>query len=70
MDFNEITKNLENRGYKVSCFDTAREATDYLDAQIDKKSVGFGGSVTEIAVTIATSPAEFVADCPFYGESR
>lgn len=46
MDFTVIKTNLESLGYKVSCFETATEAADYLDAQIDHKSVGFGGSVT------------------------
>ena len=30
----------------MSCFDTAQEAADYLNVQIDGKRVGFGGSVT------------------------
>ena len=46
MNFEKIKKNLEERGYKVSCFDTASEAADYLDSIIDKTTVGFGGSVT------------------------
>lgn len=46
MDFTVIKENLENLGYKVSCFETAKAAADYLDSQIDDKSVGFGGSVT------------------------
>lgn len=46
MDFSRIQANLENLGYKVSCFDSAREATDYLDNEIDATSVGIGGSLT------------------------
>ncbi len=46
MDFTKIKENLEKRGYQVSCFETAREAAEYMDAQIDRKTVGFGGSVT------------------------
>lgn len=46
MDFTEIKSNLERLGYKVSCFDTAKEAADYIASQIDNKTVGFGGSVT------------------------
>lgn len=46
MDFTTIKENLEKRGYQVSCFETAREAADYMDSQIDQKTVGFGGSVT------------------------
>lgn len=46
MKFEEITKNLEALGYKVSCFETSEEARDYLDSQIDGVSVGMGGSMT------------------------
>lgn len=46
MNFEIIRKNLEDRGYKVSCFDTAKEAVDYMDIQINGKTVGFGGSLT------------------------
>ena len=44
--FDVVKKNLENRGFAVSCFKTAQEAVDYLDSQIDGKTVGFGGSMT------------------------
>lgn len=46
MDFTNVEKNLRAAGYAVSAFDTAADAVAYLDAQIDGKSVGFGGSVT------------------------
>ena len=46
MEFQTIKTNLEALGYKVSCFDSAAEAADYLDHQIDGMTVGFGGSVT------------------------
>lgn len=46
MNFETVKTNLERRGYTVSCFDSAREAADYLDAVIDQKTVGTGGSVT------------------------
>ncbi|MBQ8164581.1 MAG: lactate utilization protein [Clostridia bacterium] len=43
----ELLKSVfEKRGYTVSCFETAKEAADYLDLQINGKTVGFGGSVT------------------------
>lgn len=45
-DFSAVKKNLEARGFRVSVFDTALAAADYLDAAIDGTSVGFGGSVT------------------------
>ncbi len=46
MNFERIRKNLEDRGYKVSCFESAEEAVDYMDSQINGKTIGFGGSVT------------------------
>ncbi len=44
--FDAVKQNLETRGYTVRVFPTGKEAADYLDAAIDGKSVGFGGSVT------------------------
>lgn len=46
MNFEVIKKNLEKKGYKVSLFNTAKEATEYIDGQLEGKTVGFGGSVT------------------------
>ena len=46
MDFTNAKANLEKLGYTVSCFDTAKEAAEYLDSAIDKTSVGIGGSLT------------------------
>ncbi len=46
MDFTLIEKNLLARGYRVSIHKTAADATRYLNAAIDGKTVGFGGSVT------------------------
>ncbi len=45
-DFATVRRNLTEKGYAVQCFDTAAEAAAYLDAQIQNKTVGFGGSVT------------------------
>ena len=45
-DFKKAVEHLERRGFTVRCFDTARQAADYLDSQIDQTSVAFGGSVT------------------------
>ena len=45
MDFTTVEENLRERGFKVSAFATAQEAADYLNAQIDRSSVSFGGSV-------------------------
>lgn len=46
MIFDTVKKNLEAKGYKVSCFESAEQAVDYLDSVIDETSVGFGGSMT------------------------
>ena len=45
-DFKKLTATLEELGYSVRCFDTAGQAADYLDGQIDGQSVAFGGSIT------------------------
>ena len=46
MGFETVKKSLENRGFTVHVFSVGQEAADYLDAAIDGKSVGFGGSAT------------------------
>lgn len=46
MDFTKVRENLERRGFSVRCFDTAKDAADYLDGAIDGVSVAFGGSIT------------------------
>lgn len=45
-DLKKLTGTLEELGYTVRCFDTAGQAADYLDRQIDGRTVSFGGSVT------------------------
>lgn len=45
-DIEKLRANLEERGFATSYFETAQQAADYLDSQIDGVSVGFGGSVT------------------------
>ncbi|MBQ8508755.1 MAG: lactate utilization protein [Clostridia bacterium] len=45
-DFTKVRERLLSLGYIVTCFDTAVEAADYLNAQIDGQTVGFGGSMT------------------------
>ncbi len=46
MDFSIVEKNLKDRGFEVTIFETSAEAVSYLDRQIDNQTVGFGGSVT------------------------
>ena len=45
-DFSAVKRNLEARGFRVSTFETAQAAADYLNEAIDGVSVGFGGSIT------------------------
>lgn len=45
-DLAKLQKNLEERGFTVTRFDTTAQAADYLDAALDGKSVGIGGSIT------------------------
>ena len=45
-DITKLRANLEERGFATSYFETAKEAADYLDSQIDGVSVGIGGSIT------------------------
>lgn len=46
MNFEIVQKNLEKRGFKVSCFSSKEEAAQYLCSNINGQKVGFGGSVT------------------------
>lgn len=46
MDFSNVKQALVRNHFAVSVFDTAEEASDYLNREIDKTTVGLGGSVT------------------------
>ena len=46
MDFTKVKEALERRGFKVSVFETAAEAAEYLNGKIDGTTVSFGGSMT------------------------
>lgn len=46
MDFTNVKRNLEARGFAVSTFAAAEAAAEYLNAQIDGATVSFGGSMT------------------------
>ena len=48
MNLEKTINSLEQKLYTVRCFETHKEAADYLDAQIDGKVVGFGDSRTII----------------------
>lgn len=52
MEFDAVLKNLERRGYAVRSFSDTQAAADYLDAALDGKSIGFGGSATLDALNV------------------
>ena len=52
MNFDQVKAALEKRGYAVSSFETAKDAADYLDQQIDE------GPVKIYAQNCLQAPAE------------
>ncbi len=46
MNLEIIKENLEKRQFKATAFETAQAAAEYLNQQIDKTTVGIGGSRT------------------------
>lgn len=46
MVFDTVKKNLEGKGYAVTCFETAGEAVEHICGQLCGKTVGIGGSAT------------------------
>jgi L-lactate utilization protein LutB len=45
-DWKKLTENLERHGFAVSRFATGWEAAEYINASLDGKSIGIGGSMT------------------------
>ena len=45
-DFMKLKSALEQKGYRVSAFDNKESAAEYINEQIDGKTVGLGGSFT------------------------
>ena len=45
-NFTNLKQNLESKGYKASIFESKEEAANYINQEIDQKSIGLGGSVT------------------------
>jgi hypothetical protein len=41
-----VEKKLRDSGYLVKFFDTAIQASEYIDSQVDSQTIGFGGSMT------------------------
>lgn len=46
MDIDKTIKSLQRNRFTVSYFETAAEAAEYIDKNIDGKTVGFGDSAT------------------------
>lgn len=46
MDLQKTIRNLQLRGYSVRYFETAAEASDYMNAEIRNTAVGIGGCMT------------------------
>lgn len=46
MDTEKIISVLKLKGYRVSCFESAEDASRYLNSIINNKTVGFGDSAT------------------------
>lgn len=55
MELTAMKKTLEQLGYGVHVFGTAQEASDWLNAEIDGKTVGIGGSMTLYEMGMAES---------------
>ena len=45
-DLEKLQKGREAEDFAFPCFDRVAQAADYLDAVLDKKTIGIGGSVT------------------------
>lgn len=52
MDLEKTVKNLKNRGFGVSVFDSGEKAAEYLCEKISGKTVGIGGSLTAKALAL------------------
>ena len=46
MLFDNLKHNLEEKGYKVTICTSGNEAAEYINKEIDGKTVGIGGSMT------------------------
>lgn len=58
MDLQKTISSLKDKGYDVTCFDTAKEAAAYLNGKIDGMTVGFGDSETLLDMGLYESLSE------------
>lgn len=47
-EMDKIKTNLEKKGYKVSVFDTAQQAADYMSGVVTGTTVGIGGCMSAV----------------------
>lgn len=52
MDIDKTVKALKRNRYHVSVFDTAVQAADYLDRELDGEVIGFGDSKTMMSMAL------------------
>jgi len=53
MKYEKIIQSLKHNGYKVSFFETSTAAAEYVDANINGNTVGFGDSATLASMKLA-----------------
>lgn len=46
MDYTTIRQNFESHGFTTQLFSTGQEVCDYLAKKLERRTIGFGGSVT------------------------
>ncbi len=46
MDYQTIRQNFENHGFSTQLFSTVEEAREYFVKKLERRTIGFGGSVT------------------------
>lgn len=46
MDYSRITTSFEKHGFMTHIFSTKEDARDFFVRELDKQTIGFGGSVT------------------------
>ncbi len=55
MTFDKVSKNLAQLGYSVSVYQSAADAAEYINSQLDGVSIGIGGSMTVLDMGLVDS---------------
>lgn len=58
MKYENVCRKLENNGFQVSCFESAKDACEYLKSQLKEEEIGFGGSMTLVEMGLYDLLAE------------